>query len=90
MDYAIEARRAMIKKAVPMITTEQRIDAQIDRLASGLEAKRIRAINTLGKRWVLHPEYDSKRNAHHNSMNKGSAILTAFLHYTGAIAGGRV
>lgn len=90
MDFALETRRALIKEAEPMMTNEERADAIQKRLAAGLEAKRIRAKNILGARWVLHPAYDAARHAHHNPTFKTSAVLALFNTLRGSQAAGRV
>lgn len=90
MDHAINHRRAVIDSASSKATQAAHLEATEKRLASSLDAKRIRAINTLGNRWVLHPRYNAAKNAHHNPMHKSSAVLSCFLHLTGAVAEGRV
>ena len=78
MDHAIAIRRRVIEQTPRPVETADEI---IDRNAASLAAKRIRAINTLGKRWVLHPGYDAKLCAHHNPAYKVSAVLTAWNHW---------
>ena len=90
MDYALSHRQKLINSASSKSTNEAHADAQIKRYADGLVAKRIKSINTLGKRWVLHPEYRAANNAHHNPLHKASAALSAYLHFSGALAAGRV
>jgi len=90
MDHAMKHRQAVIASATSKQTAEQNVDAQIARLAASNESKRIRAINTLGAKWVLHPAYDSRRCAHHHPSFKSSAILTVFLHGRMASEMGRV
>lgn len=90
MDHAITTRRAIIDGATSKATEAAHVEALEKRLGASLSAKRIRAINYLGSRWVLHPQYDASRCAHHNPMYKGSAVLTRYLHLCGAIAEGRV
>lgn len=80
MDHALKHRQSLIASANTQQTEAQHVDAQIKRLAYGLAAKRIRAINTLGNRWVMHLQYDSRRCAHHSPAFKSSAVLTVFIH----------
>lgn len=78
MDYALNFRRALIDSATTQATQNISIDAAQKRLQAGLDAKRIRAINTLGKRWVFHPEYRLANNPHHSPSHKHSAVLATF------------
>lgn len=86
MDFAIRHRKALIASAITPATVE---DVE-KRLAANLAAKRIRAINTLGSKWVLHPGYNASRCAHHNPSFKSSAVLAVFLAATGGREMGRV
>lgn len=79
MDMGFCHRQALIASASSQQTAEQHVDAMINRLADSLAAKRIAALNTLGNRWVLSSNYDSRRNAHHSPAFKGSAALTVFI-----------
>jgi hypothetical protein len=87
MDYALSHRRQIIDATPRQVETADEI---IDRNAVSLNAKRIRAINTLGTRWVHHPDYCASRNTHHNPTFKHSAILSCFLHLRSALTAGRV
>ncbi len=87
MDFAMNHRRALIRSVKPVNLTA---DEQIEKLAAGLAAKRIRAITLLGKRWVLHPQYSPAHNEHHRPSYKTSAVLWMFLHLRNAWESGRV
>lgn len=76
MDHALKRRQALIASAKPKLTAEQQVDEQIQRLADDLDAKRIRAINQMGSKWMFHPDYDSRRNAHHSPVFKESAVMS--------------
>ncbi len=63
--------------------------ALIDSAAgNSLELKRIKAKQKMGDRLICHPEY--RFLPHHNPAHMGSAVLSMFLHLSGAIASGRV
>lgn len=79
MDFALSHRAALIKSAIPALTPDQSVDAELTRNAEFLASARIRAINKLGEKWVLHPAYDARRSAHHHPSFKKSAVLEVFL-----------
>lgn len=90
MDHAMNIRKALIESAGKAPTAEQNVDAAIKHYACRLAEKRVKALRYIGNRWVLHPNYNAKANQHHNPWHKSSAVLSAYLHFSGAIARGRV
>lgn len=86
MDHALQYRQAIIGSASRKPTLDE-----VERHAKDhLVRERIRAINLLGKNWVLHPDYNRASNPHHSNTVKTSVILSKWLHARGALRAGRV
>jgi len=90
MDFALPQRKLLIASAATAMTEQARLDAIVERLAADLEAKRAKARELLGDRWVFSPNYNPRCNAHHAPRFKKSASLSVFLQVTGAQQEGRV
>lgn len=90
MDFALSTRKRLIHSATSDATEAAHVEAVTDRLAAHLAAARIKALNYLGKKWVLHPDYSVAENPQHSHRSKTSLHLARFLHKSGAMKAGRV
>ncbi|WP_412479883.1 hypothetical protein [Azonexus sp. IMCC34839] len=90
MDFATQNRQLIINSVRQLGSAIESCSDVEKRLEHSNQMKRIRAINTLGSKWVLHPEYDSCRCAHHSTAFKKSAVLEVFLQGRMAREMGRV
>lgn len=90
MDFALNSRRALIESACSEETERIAQEADQARVRVRNEAKRRAAVASMGRAYVLHPDYRRVDFPHHSLAVKTSSVLGAFMSQRRAVEQGRV